>query len=68
MMTPKEYAENLINQFDMIIYTDQDHYNQVLRCAKKAMELKILTLESIENAEEVCTYFENVLKEIESRL
>jgi protein-tyrosine-phosphatase len=45
MMTPKEYSENLINQFDMIIYTDQDHDTQVLKCSKKAIELKILTIE-----------------------
>ena len=32
-MTPKEKAKELYNRFDMIIYTDQDHYNQVKQCA-----------------------------------
>ena len=32
-MTPKEKAEEIYNSFDMIIYTDQDHYNQVKSCS-----------------------------------
>lgn len=35
-MTPKEKAEELKNQFDMVIYTDQDHDYQVKRCAFKS--------------------------------
>jgi len=48
-MTPKEYSESLINQFDMIIYTDQDHDNQVLYCSIKTVELQLLTLERLYN-------------------
>jgi hypothetical protein len=36
MMTSKEKAEELRNQFDMVIYTDQNHDDQVIRCAFKA--------------------------------
>ena len=32
-MTPKEKAEEIYNDFDMIIYTDQDHDSQVKRCS-----------------------------------
>jgi len=37
-MTPKEKAEDLVNRFDMIIYTDQDHDSQVKRCALVAVD------------------------------
>jgi len=36
MITPKEKAEELKNQFDMVIYTDQNHDDQVKRCAFKS--------------------------------
>jgi protein-tyrosine-phosphatase len=44
MMTPKEKAEELKNQFDMVIYTDQNHDGQVKRCALKSANetLKVL--------------------------
>lgn len=35
MITPKEKAEELKNQFDMVIYTDQNQDDQVKRCAFK---------------------------------
>ena len=43
-MTPKEKAEQLVNRFDMIIYTDQDHVSQVKRCAILAVD-EILNLD-----------------------
>lgn len=75
MMTPKEYAEHLYNQYDMIIYTDQNHDEQVKACSIKAVELTLLTLERL-----ICNswvtdtledeiikeqeYFENVKREL----
>jgi len=43
-MTPKEKAEELKSQFDMVIYTDQNHDDQVKRCAFKSANetLKVL--------------------------
>jgi len=35
-MTPKEKADELKNQFDMVIYTDQNQDDQVKRCAFKS--------------------------------
>ena len=37
-MTAKEKAEELVNKFDYIIYTDQDHNNQVRKCALLAVD------------------------------
>ena len=37
MMTPKEKAEQIYNDFDTIIYTDQDHYHQVKQCSITAV-------------------------------
>ncbi len=37
-MTPKEKAKEIYNNFDMIIYTDQDHYNQVKSCSLFAVQ------------------------------
>lgn len=42
-MTPKEKAEELINSFDSIIYTDQDNWKQqvkscALRCVDEIIE------------------------------
>lgn len=36
-MTPKEKADEIYNNFDLIIYTDQDHYSQVKRCSLLAV-------------------------------
>jgi hypothetical protein len=36
MITPKEKAEQLKNQFDMVIYTDQNQGEQVKICAFKS--------------------------------
>lgn len=37
-MTPKEKAEEIYNNYDLIIYTDQDHYNQVKQCSLIAVD------------------------------
>jgi protein-tyrosine-phosphatase len=37
-MTAKEKAEELVNKFDYIIYTDEDHNNQVRKCALLAVD------------------------------
>ena len=36
MITAKEKADELKNQFDMVIYTDQNQDDQVKRCALKS--------------------------------
>ncbi len=36
-MKPKEKAEDLLNKFDYIIYTDQNHDRQVKQCALAAV-------------------------------
>jgi hypothetical protein len=36
-MTPKEKADEIYNNFDRVIYTDQDHYQQVKSCALLAV-------------------------------
>jgi|GEM_PF-4901595 len=41
MITSKEVAQQIYNDFDMIIYTDQDHNNQVKKCAIKAVDLRL---------------------------
>jgi protein-tyrosine-phosphatase len=43
-MTAKEKAEELVNKFDYIIYTDQDHNNQVRKCAIIAVENEYYSL------------------------
>ena len=70
MMTPREYAENLYNQYDMIIYTDQNHNEQVKSCSIKAVELTLLILEglhcnSLEEIMKEQEYFENVKRELD---
>ena len=37
-MTAKQKADDIYNLFDMIIYTDQDHHHQVLRCSIRCVE------------------------------
>lgn len=46
-MTPKEKAEDLIIKFDSVIYTDQDHDNQVKKCALIAVDeiVRILAID-----------------------
>ena len=65
LITPIEYRDNLINKFDMIIYTDQDHNNQVLQCCIKSIELNILTLENVYSETEDNSFIEShVMKQI----
>jgi len=43
-MTPKEKADELYIIFDMIIYTDQDHHRQVVRCSIRCVEQILLEI------------------------
>ena len=43
-MTPKEKADELYNIFDMIIYTDQDHHRQVVRCSIRCVDQILLEI------------------------
>lgn len=74
-MTPKEYAEQLYNQYDMIIYTVQNE--QVKACSIKAVDLTLLILERLycnswvtdTSEDEIIKeqeYFENVKRELVS--
>ncbi len=47
-ITSKEVSQQIYNDFDMIIYTDQDHYDQVKKCAIKHVEGILLALDWIE--------------------
>jgi len=44
-MTPKEKADEIYNGFDMIIYTDQDHYSQVKSCSLLAVDGILLAID-----------------------
>lgn len=60
-MTPQEKASELYNEFDMIIYTDQDHYEQVKQCSLRAVD-EILN-ECIDIRE---SYWQEVKRNLES--
>ena len=71
-MTPKEKAEELKIQFDMVIYTDQNHDEQVKRCAFKAAynvynALSNLHDNSSDNAlfDKQVEFWESVIEELE---
>ena len=68
-MTAKEKAQDLLNKFDSIIYTDQNHDRQVKQCALAAVYEIIEELEDfafnydIEEVENFY-YWEEVKQEI----
>ena len=63
-MTAKEKAEELFNDMDMIIYTDQDNWkSQCIRCALIAVN-EILNLKSVYHDEFSSNYWDEVKQEI----
>jgi hypothetical protein len=74
-MTPKEKAEELKIQFDMVIYTDQNHDEQVKQCAYKSAYNVYLSLSLLDDyincrndkiiLNEKIEFWENVIKELE---
>ena len=67
-MKPKEKAFELYNKFDMIIYTDQDHYRQVKSCAKRCVDEIVSSIQYREGTDEYFTgyeYWNKVKQEIE---
>ena len=57
-MTPKEKAEDLLNKFDSIIYTDQNHNQQVKYCAMASVCEIIEEYTTLPHFGEL--YFENI--------
>ena len=67
-MTPKQYTKYLIRKFDVTINQGPYHKIQVLKCCKKTIEIKLVTLDRINAPCDTIIFFENVLKEIETKL
>jgi len=64
MVTPKWYADDLLNRFDTIIYTDQNHDEQVMQCALEFTKRTILLLQIIYcNTEDNSKIEMDILKE-----
>ena len=65
-MTPKEKADEIYNGFDMIIYTDQDHYSQVKSCSLLAVDGILLAIDwhEYEYPNEQFEYWHEVRTEI----
>lgn len=67
-ITPEEVAQSIYNDFDMIIYTDQDHYNQVKKCSLYHVEQMLSVLDPIEESETTYgfrDFYEKVKQELE---
>lgn len=66
-ITPKEKAESIWNDFDMIIYTDQDHNRQVRECSIKLVDEILLALDWIDYSQTEFTdvFWQQVKQELE---
>jgi protein-tyrosine-phosphatase len=65
-MTAKKTAEDLLNKFDCIIYTDQDHYSRVKKCALASVYEIIYALDYNQwQNKPIIDYYEKVKQEIE---
>ena len=67
-ITPKELAQRIWNDFDMIIYTDQDHNAQVKKCCLYHCDQMLSVLDPIEESETTYgwrDFYEKVKQELE---
>jgi len=64
MITPKEAIKDLYNQFDSIIYTDQDHNSQCLHCVYLCLEQLRMRSDNIFETK----YYEACINEVKEQI